>query len=112
MDRTPVRHGAALLRAIVFALAFAGALPAATASVAFAGTLAGVVNVNTASVEQLTLLPGIGESRAAEIVALRKQKGAFRNVESLLAVKGIGEASFNKMKPFLTLQGKTTLELK
>ena len=106
MDRTPVRRGAALLRAIVFALAFAGALSAS------AGTLAGVVNVNTASVEQLTLLPGIGESRAAEIVALRKQKGSFRSVDSLLAVKGIGEASFNKMKPFLTLQGKTTLELK
>lgn len=109
MDRTPVRRGAALLRAIVFALAFAGAVSATTAS---AGTLAGVVNVNTASVEQLTLLPGIGESRAAEIVALRKQKGSFRSVDSLLAVKGIGEASFNKMKPFLTLQGKTTLELK
>ena len=108
MDRTPVRRGAALLRAIALAFALAGALSVS----AGAGTLAGVVNVNTATVEQLTLLPGIGESRAREIVALRKREGAFGSVEALLDVKGIGETSFARMRPFLTLQGKTTLELK
>ncbi len=108
MDRTPVRRGAALLRAIVLSLAIAG-LPAAMAS---AGTLAGVINVNTASVEQLTLLPGIGESRAQQIVALRKQQGGFRSVDALLSVKGIGEASLARLKPFVKLQGQTTLEVK
>ena len=108
MNRTPVRRGAALLRVIAIALALAGALQVS----ASAGTLAGVVNVNTATVEQLTLLPGIGESRAREIVALRKRQGAFRRVEALLDVKGIGETSFARMKPFLALQGKTTLEVK
>lgn len=108
MDRTPVRRGVALLRAIVLALSIAG-LPAAMAS---AGTLNGVINVNTASVEQLTLLPGIGESRAREIVALRKQRGAFRSVDALLSVKGIGEASLARMKPFVKLSGQTTLEVK
>ena len=112
MDRTPVRRGGALVRVIVFALAFAGALPVAMAAPAGAGTLAGVVNVNTASVEPLTLLPGIGESRAQEIVALRKRQGTIRKVEALLEVKGIGEASLAKMRPFVTLQGKTTLEVK
>ena len=58
MDRTSVRRGAAQVRAIVFALAFAGVLAAMTPTLATAGTLAGVINVNTASAEQLTLLPG------------------------------------------------------
>lgn len=106
MDRTLVRRAGALFRAGVFALAFAGALPVAAA----AGSLTGVVNLNTASVEQLTLLPGVGESRAREIVAMRKRQGTFRRVDDLLSVKGIGEASLAKLRPFLTLKGDSTLK--
>ena len=105
MDRTLVRRGGAMFRAVVLALAVAGALPAG----ALAGDLTGVVNVNTASVEQLTLLPGVGESRARQIVALRKRQGTIRKVDDLLGVKGIGEASLAKMRPFLAVKGETTL---
>ena len=105
MDRTSVRRGGAMFRAAVFALALAGALPA----VATAGDLSGVVNLNTASVEQLTLLPGVGESRARQIVAMRKRQGTIRKVDDLLGVKGIGEASLAKLRPFVTVKGQSTL---
>ena len=105
MDRTFVRRGGAMFRAAVFALALAGALPA----VASAGDLSGVVNLNTATVEQLTLLPGVGESRAHQIISMRKRQGAIRKVDDLLGVKGIGEASLAKMRPFVAVKGETTL---
>ena len=70
--------------------------------------LSGVVNVNTATPDQLQLLPGVGESRARAIVALRKERGAFEKVEDLLAVKGIGESMLARMRPFVAVTGKTT----
>jgi competence protein ComEA len=55
------------------------------------------------------MLPGIGDARAREIVATRKARGGFKQVEDLLAVKGIGEASLAKLRPYVSLQGDTTL---
>ena len=95
-------HFRGWLRALVLAL------PLALATAASA--LSGVVNVNTASAEQLSMLPGVGPSRAHAIVTLRKQSGGFKSVEDLLEVKGIGEASLAKLRPFVALEGKTTLE--
>lgn len=68
----------------------------------------GVVNVNTASVEELQLLPGIGESRARALVELRKRRGGFKSLEELKQVKGIGDASLERMRPYVRLEGKTT----
>jgi competence protein ComEA len=97
------------LRALLSALALGLALAAASAP-AFAGPkLAGVVNVNTASAEQLSLLPGVGDARAREIVAARQKLGGFKRVEDLLAIKGIGEASLAKLRPYVSLSGETTL---
>lgn len=59
------------------------------------------VNVNTASVLELTLLPGIGESRAKDIVAYRNEYGSFTQPEDLLKIKGIGEATLEKLRPYL-----------
>jgi competence protein ComEA len=70
--------------------------------------LTGVVNLNTATPEQLQLLPGVGEARAVAIVQIRKDRGGFKQVEDLLAVKGIGETMLERMRPFVTLTGKTT----
>lgn len=61
------------------------------------------VNVNSATVEQLVEIPGIGESTAASIVEKRKELGGFKSLDDLLQVKGIGEKKLEKMKPFLTL---------
>ena len=97
------------LRALLSALALGLAIAAASAPAFAAAKLSGVVNVNTATAEQLTLLPGIGDSRAREIVAARQKQGGFKRVEDLLAIKGIGEASLAKLRPYVALSGETTL---
>lgn len=71
------------------------------------GTLNGVVNINEAGVAQLTMLPGIGESRAKAIREYA-QAHPFKSVEELNAIKGIGEKGLTKLKPFVTLSGPTT----
>ncbi len=94
----------AVLCSAGFALA-AGPAPAADSA------LVGVVNVNTASAEELQLLPGVGESRARAIVALRKQRGGFKKVEDLVEVKGIGAVALERLRPFVTTMGKTTARI-
>ena len=90
----------------------AGAALALTVLLATAGLaeekITGVVNVNTASAAELEMLPGIGASRAKALIEAREAKGGFKSLDDLLAVKGIGEASLAKLRPHLTLEGKTT----
>lgn len=73
--------------------------------------LVGVVNVNTASSEELQLLPGIGAARADAVIALRRQRGGFKSVDELKDVKGIGDAGLARLRPYLRLEGKTTARL-
>jgi competence protein ComEA len=93
-----------LLAALLVALSASSAAAAASKP-----TLSGVVNINTATPEQLQLLPGIGEARARAIVSLRKQSGGFKSLDDLLEVKGIGKAMLDQLRPFLSLNGKTTV---
>ncbi len=97
------------------ALALSGALLAgapepasAQADTVEAPAADGVVNIQTATAEQLQLLPGIGPSKAAAIVAHRERR-AFRRVEDLLRVRGIGRATFRRLRSMLTIDGPTTL---
>ncbi len=53
----------------------------------------GLININTADVAELTRLKGIGAKKAEAIVAWRTANGAFKSVDQLLEVKGIGEAT-------------------
>jgi competence protein ComEA len=69
----------------------------------------GAVNINTASEEELQRLPRVGPSRAAAIVALRARVQRFRSPDDLLRVRGIGRASLRRLRPYVTLQGETTL---
>jgi competence protein ComEA len=69
----------------------------------------GVVNINTAGQTELSRLPGIGPSKAAAIIAFRERGRRFRRVEDLLRVRGIGRATFRRLRPMLTVQGPTTL---
>ena len=64
---------------------------------------AGKVNLNTATVSQLEDLPGIGPSLAARIVEHRQKNGAFKSVEDVMAVKGIGEKNFSKIQGYLSV---------
>lgn len=76
-------------------LAFAIEAPAVKTPTAKAEVVAPQtsININTASVQELTKLKGIGEKKAEAIVAWRKENGNFNTVEQLLEVKGIGEAT-------------------
>ena len=69
----------------------------------------GVVNLNTASGDELERLPGIGPSRARAILELRAKLKRFARIEDLLRVKGIGRATFRRLRPRVTLAGPTTL---
>lgn len=72
------------------------------------GPLVGVVNINTATVDQLGLLPGIGPSRAQAIIELRK-KHPFKTVDEIVRVKGIGRKMLKKMRTNLATSGPTTV---
>ena len=94
--------------ALALAWLIAAAISVSALSSFAAESISGVVNLNTATVEELQLLPGIGESRARAVIEARKRRGGFQKVEDLLEVKGIGEAGLAKIRPHVTLEGKTT----
>ena len=62
-----------------------------------------VLNLNTASQTELTRLPGIGETKAAAIVAWRQEHGSYQTVEDLMAVDGIGEKTLENLRPYVTV---------
>jgi competence protein ComEA len=61
------------------------------------------VNLNAASVDQLADLPGVGRAVAQRIIEYRQKNGSFKKIEELMNVKGIGEKSFLKLKPLVTV---------
>ena len=61
------------------------------------------VNINTASSEELQTVPGIGPVTAEKILHMRKSYGAFKSVDDLLAIRGIGPKRLEKMRKFLTV---------
>jgi competence protein ComEA len=68
-----------------------------------AATAPAVVNLNTATASQIATLPGIGEKAAQRIIEYREKNGGFKKIEELMNVKGIGEKSFLKLKPLITV---------
>ena len=74
--------------------------------------VAGKLNLNTASEDQLMLLPSIGPSKAERIVVWRKKNGGFKRVADLRRVKGFGYRTFKRLEPFLDIKGDTTLVAK
>lgn len=64
----------------------------------------GKVNINTASVEQLMSLNGIGEAKAEQIVTYREENGAFLDTEAIMQVSGIGQGTYEKIKNSITVQ--------
>lgn len=62
------------------------------------------INLNTATAAQLEALPGIGPKLAERILDYRKKNGAFKKVEDLMNIQGLGEKNFLKLKPLLSVQ--------
>ncbi|MCP4007151.1 MAG: helix-hairpin-helix domain-containing protein [bacterium] len=115
MSHLIVRTGA-LIAALAFLWGSAGAFAVETTSDKSAvestkPRVVGVVNVNTATPEQLGLLPGVGPARALAIVEQRKKQDGFKKLEDLTQIKGIGEKALEKIRPHAALEGKTTARI-
>lgn len=63
------------------------------------------ININTASAEELTSLPGIGDVLAGRIVSYREQYGSFLSTEELMDVTGISEKSYERIREYVTVGG-------
>ncbi len=61
------------------------------------------VNLNTATAADLEALPGVGAATARLIIEHREKNGGFKKIEELMNIKGIGEKSFLKLKPMVTV---------
>jgi competence protein ComEA len=72
---------------------------------------AGIVNINTATASELALLPGVGPAKAEAIVKYRAN-APFKQIDQIMRVKGIGKKGFQNMKPYLSVDGPTTLKTK
>ena len=62
------------------------------------------IDINTATPEQLQLIPGIGEAIAKRIIDYRTENGVFESIEEIMNVSGIGEKKFEQMKPYIKVQ--------
>ena len=97
-------------RRFVSSLVLVGILLASASS--FAADARRVVNVNTADPSQLALLPRVGPAVAQRIIDFRKENGPFKSPEDLMLVQGIGEKTYQLIKPYVAVSGETTLKEK
>jgi competence protein ComEA len=75
-------------------------------SLASLAAFAAQINLNTASAAQLETLNGIGAAKAEAIVEYRKEHGAFKSVDELAQVKGIGQKTVDKNRDQMTVAAK------
>jgi competence protein ComEA len=61
------------------------------------------INLNTATIEQLEQLPGVGPVTAKDIIKFRQKSGPFRSVNDLLAIRRITKARLEKLRPYVTI---------
>ena len=64
--------------------------------------ISGKISLNTATKEELMMLPGIGDAKADSIIKYREEVGAFQSIEELKEVSGIGDAIFDQIKENIT----------
>ena len=65
---------------------------------------AGRVNINSAAIDELETLPGIGPTTAQNIIDYRLQNGSFLSIQDILKVSGIGPATFDRIKDYITTE--------
>ncbi|AEF25529.1 helix-hairpin-helix domain-containing protein [Streptococcus parauberis] len=79
-------------------------LPSSTVQAADAPSDDEKININSATSDQLTKIPGIGEKRAHEIIEARDKMGGFKSLEDLTKISGIGKKTLEKMKDNLSIE--------
>lgn len=99
--RTMIISGALLLLAVLALTVVPAPLAAGKAQ---EGT-PDLVNVNTAGLEELVTLPGIGEAYARRLIEYRKKHGPFERLEDLLNVRGIGDRTLERIRSRVTVSG-------
>ncbi len=100
--RSQSRNWATLGIALVVLLVLGSAVPGHAASAAKAkASPDNPVDINQASANSLATVPGIGQVTAQRIVEWREAHGPFRRIEDLLKVKGIGDKTLDKLRPYL-----------
>ncbi len=62
------------------------------------------ININNSTIEELILLPGIGEKTANKIVAYRKEHGKFSKVDDLIKIQGIGKKKLDKIRKYIIIE--------
>lgn len=109
MSARPVRARHRFVLSVLVALVLAACLSGAAlgaappADTGARATTQNPVDINTADVKTLESVPGIGPALAKRIVDFRAEHGSFRRVDDLLKIRGIGEKSLDKLRPFLTV---------
>lgn len=73
------------------------------------GVLFAKININTATIDELVLLKGIGKSKAELIIKYRKEHGKFKTIQDLAKVKGMGEKTVKNIASKITVDKKTDL---
>ena len=63
------------------------------------------IDINTASAEQLSMLPGVGETIAQRIVSYRQANGLFKSIQDLIEVPGLGEKTIEAIAKYITAGG-------
>ncbi|HXV76423.1 MAG TPA: helix-hairpin-helix domain-containing protein [Candidatus Polarisedimenticolaceae bacterium] len=99
-----VRRAAAVLAVVSLAAAVAAAPSGSADSTETPRPPAAKIDLNQATQEQLESIPGIGPALAKRILDFRTKEGKFLRVDDLLKVRGIGEKSLEKLRPYVTVE--------
>ncbi len=98
-----VAMGLLMLLATTVAAAATAAPPATERPAESRQAQAAPVDVNTATEAELVTVPGIGKALAQRIVEFREKNGPFAKIDDLIKVRGIGEKSLQRLRPYLTV---------